>query len=92
MQQHMQKWLAWRRELIEKGHFKDGRPLEPTGKLAKGKQKTVTDGPFAETKDRVGGYMLVEAKGLAHAVELSLSCPILDVGGLVEVRPVMKIS
>jgi hypothetical protein len=59
MQQMMQKWMAWMKELGEKGHIKgQGQPLERTGKLVKGKQKTVTDGPFAEAKDIVGGYTL----------------------------------
>jgi hypothetical protein len=59
--------------------------------VVKGKQKkTVTDGPYAEAKDLVGGYTLVEAKDLAHAAELSMGCPIFERGGFVEVRPVMK--
>jgi hypothetical protein len=92
MQKNTQKWMAWLKELGERGHIKDpGQPLERTGKLVKGKQKTVTDGPYAETKDIVGGYTLVEAKDLAQAVELSYGCPILENGGLVEVRPVMKL-
>jgi hypothetical protein len=93
MQQVMQKWMAWFKELAEKGHIKDrGQPLERSGKLVKGKQKTVTDGPFAEAKDVVGGYTLVEARDLEHAVELSKGCPIFDREGAVEVRPVMKIN
>ena len=63
-----------------------------TGKLVKGKQKNVTDGPFAEAKDIVGGYTLIEARDLEQAVELSKGCPILEVEGAVEVRPVMKID
>src|SRR6184192_2515181 len=52
IQQSMQKWMAWFKELGQNGHVKDqGQPLERTGKLVKGKQKTVTDGPFAEAKD-----------------------------------------
>jgi hypothetical protein len=90
MQQHMQKWTAWIKELGDTGHFKGGQPLERTGKIVKGKPRTVTDGPFAETKDLVGGYMMVDAKDLAHALELTAGCPILETGGLVEVRPVMK--
>ncbi len=91
MQKTMQKWIAWMKELSEKGHVKDpGQPLERTGKVVKGKQKTVTDGPYAEAKDIVGGYMLVEAKDLAQAAELSSGCPIFEAGGLVEVRPVLK--
>jgi hypothetical protein len=90
MQQYMQKWGSWIKQLTEKGFSKGGQPLDRAGKIVKGNPKTVTDGPFAESKDLVGGYLLVEAKDVAHAVELSSGCPILDVGGFVEVRPVMK--
>ena len=93
MQQIMQKWVAWMKELGDKGHLKDpGHPLERTGKLVKGKEKIVTDGPYAETKDIVGGYTLISAKDLDEAVQLALGCPIFERGGLVEVRPVMKMS
>ena len=93
MQRQMQKWMDWMKELSEKGHITDpGHPLERTGKLVQGKQKTVTDGPFAEAKDVVGGYTLVHAKDLADAVALTSGCPILEIGGFVEVRPVMKMG
>ena len=63
MQQTMQKWVAWMKQLGDQGHLKAiGNPLEPTGKVVKAKQKTITDGPFAEAKDLVGGYTIVEAK------------------------------
>ena len=92
-QQMMQKWMAWLKDLAQKGHIKDqGQPLERVGKLVKGSQKTVTDGPFAEAKDVVGGYTLIQARDLDQAVELSKGCPILEVDGAVEVRPVMKMS
>jgi hypothetical protein len=58
----------------------------------KGSQKTVTDGPYAETKDIVGGYTLVEARDLEEAVDLSKGCPIFEVDGGVEVRPIMKLA
>jgi hypothetical protein len=93
MQQQMQRWMGWMKELTDKGHIKDrGRPLEPTGKLVSGTPKTITDEPFAEAKDVVGGYTLVQARDLSHAVELTLGCPILDIGGFVEVRPVMQMG
>jgi hypothetical protein len=93
MQQVMQKWMTWFKELGQKGHIKDqGQPLERAGKLVKGKQKAVTDGPFAEAKDVVGGYTLIEAHDLDQAVELSKGCPIFEVEGAVEVRPVMKMN
>ncbi|MDB5216819.1 MAG: YCII-like protein [Myxococcaceae bacterium] len=92
LQKQMQRWMTWMKELGEKGHVKDpGHPLERTGAVVSGKAKTVTDGPFAE-KDLVGGYTLIEATDLAHATELSKNCPILDFGGHVEVRPIMKMG
>jgi len=92
-QQMIQKWMAWFKDLAENGHIKDrGQPLERTGKLVKGKQKAVTDGPFAEAKDVVGGFTLIEARDLDQAVELSKGCPIFEVEGAVEVRPVMKMN
>ena len=94
MQQRMQKWVAWMKELGEKGHIKDqGHPLERVGRLVKGRQKTVTDGPFAEAKDAVGGYTLIQARDLDQAVELSKGCPIFEgEDGTVEVRPVLSMS
>ena len=93
MQEMMGKWMKWLKELADKGHIKDqGQPLEHAGKLVKGKQKTVTDGPFAEAKDVVGGFTLILARDLDQAVELSKGCPIFENDGAVEVRPVMKMS
>ena len=93
MQQVLQKWMAWFKDLADKGHIQDrGQPLERSGKLVTGKQKAVTDGPFAESKDVVGGYTLIQARDLEQAVELSKGCPILEREGMVEVRPVMQIN
>lgn len=89
-QQIMQKWMKWMEELAAKGHIKDrGQPLDPAGKVVD-RKKVVTDGPFAEAKDLVGGYSLVTAKDLAEAAELSKGCPIFERNGFVEVRPVMS--
>jgi hypothetical protein len=93
MQQTMQKWMDWMKELTEKGHMVNhGNPLEPGGKVVSGKQKTVTDGPFAESKDLVGGYTIIQAKDLTQAAELSKGCPIFEHGGAVEVRPIQKMD
>ena len=94
MQHTMQKWMAWFKQLSDKGHIKSpGHPLERSGKIVKGAQKTVTDGPFAESKDIVGGYTLLEARDLDQAVELSKGCPIFEVDeGAVEVRPIMQMN
>ena len=89
MQKVMQKWMGWFKDLGDKGNLKDaGHPLDVSGKVVR-KQKPVTDGPFAEAKDVVGGYSVVIAKDLSHATELSQGCPILEDGGSVEVRAIM---
>jgi hypothetical protein len=91
MQQQMQKWMTWLKDLGAKGHIKDqGQPLERSGKIVRGRNKTVTDGPFAEAKDVIGGFTLVEARDIDQAVELSKGCPVFETDGAVEVRPVMK--
>ena len=90
-QKSLQTWLAWIRDLEAKGHLKDpGQPLERTGSMIRGSQKIVTDGPYAETKDLVLGFVILEARDQAHAVELASGCPMLDGGGSVEVRPVIR--
>jgi hypothetical protein len=50
----------------------------------------VTDGPYAETKDTIGGYLIVEARDLEQAVELTKGCPLFDRDGLIEVRPILS--
>jgi len=88
----MQRWQGWLKELDASGHLVDrGQPLEYGGKVVRGEQG-VTDGPFAETKEVVAGFTIVEAKDIDEAVALSRGCPILDNGGAVEVRPVMKMA
>jgi hypothetical protein len=92
-QKHMEKWVAWFKDLGAKGHLKNpGHPLDGAGKVVSGKQKAIKDGPFAESKDVVAGFIVVEANDLVHATELSKGCPILEVGGSVEVRPVQTLN
>jgi hypothetical protein len=88
-QRSIQAWLAWMRELEAKGHLKHpGQPLDVAGKVVRGKSKIVTDGPYAEAKDLVLGFIVVEARDLADAAELSKGCPMLDGDASVEIRPV----
>lgn len=85
----MPVWMAWMKSLDERGHLKAaGNPLERAGKIVRGRQKTVSDGPFAEAKDLINGYTLIQASDLAQAAELAKGCPILDGGGSVEVRAI----
>jgi hypothetical protein len=90
MQKHMQAWMAWIEQLQKRGAFQSGHPLERKGKTLRGKRKTVADGPLAEAKDLVGGYVLVTTNSLDEAVELARGCPILEVDGDVEVRPIQQ--
>ena len=57
-----------------------------------GKKKTVNDGPYAETKDVIGGFSIIEARDLEQAAKIASGCPILELGGRVEVRPVMQLG
>ncbi|MES1190957.1 MAG: YciI family protein [Steroidobacter sp.] len=92
-QQSMMKWRAWMKELTDQGRLKNiGQPLEGTGKVVTGPTKIVTDGPYAETKDIIGGYSIIEADDLAHAARLASGCPVLEFEGCVEIRPVMKLD
>ncbi len=91
MQQHFSQWVAWFQSLRESGQLKEpGHPLAPSGKLVQGQRKIVSDGPYAAATDVVGGYIVVEAAAIPHAVEISKGCPILEAGGSVEVRPVQQ--
>jgi len=92
MQRHMQKWTAWVEQLAESGRLRSGLPLERAGKLVSGPNKLVTDGPFPEAKEVVGGYFIISAHDINEAVEISKGCPIFADGGAVEVRPIMEMS
>ena len=92
-QQSMQRWMKWMADLEAKGHLKDrGQPLDRAGHVVRGKTKAITDGPYVEVKDIVLGFIVVEARDLEQASELSMGCPMLEGGGTVEVRPVMKMN
>jgi hypothetical protein len=87
MQVMMQKWHAWISEGFEKGWMVDaGDGLKKEGRVV-GRQRVVTDGPFVESKEIVGGFSIVEADSLDDAAALAEGCPSLLVNGTVEVRP-----
>lgn len=92
IQANMMKWKNWMDDLTKQGRMLAGEPLDRPGRTVSGKAKKVTDGPFAEGKELVGGYLIVSASGMDEAVDLSKDCPIYDHDGSVEVRPVMEMS
>ncbi|MBC7874532.1 MAG: hypothetical protein H7Y01_11075 [Ferruginibacter sp.] len=93
MQAHMGKWMAWIDQLAKSEQYVSGEPLLPGGKLISGAQgKNVTDGPYTEGKEVIGGYFIINAKDINEAVALSKNCPDFELGGTVQVRQVMKMD
>jgi hypothetical protein len=92
MQQLLAKWNAWIGEGFAKGWMVDaGDALAPAAKFVK-PNKVVTDGPFPEAKEIVGGYSVVEADTIEKAAEHAKGCPHLQSGGQIEVRPMMGLA
>lgn len=89
LQAEIAKWNAWIGGLVAQGKFVGSEALLPTGKTISGQAQVVTDGPFSEAKEVVGGYALVKAADLDEAVQLANGCPMFESNGRVEVRPVM---
>ena len=88
MQQIADRWMAWFNGLKENGQAVAGNPLEPQGKIVSGKNRIVSDGPFAESKESIGGYFLLKVGTMDEAVAIAQQCPGLPHGIRVEVRPV----
>lgn len=85
------QWMAWFNRLSEQGKALAGNPLEPEGRVITGKRDgVVADGPFAESKEAIGGYFLLTVKDLDEAVAIAKECPGLKYGAKVEVRPVAE--
>ena len=83
------------RDLSESGNYLSAGPLHPVAtatsvRLREGK-RLVTDGPFAETREQLGGYYLIEAKNLDEAIRIAERVPVATVG-TIEIRPVLEIS
>jgi hypothetical protein len=91
----MQDYLAFTQDIVKSGNFKAGDPLEPTSTATtvrvRDTRTLTTDGPFAETKEQLGGYYMVEAKDLDEAVAIAARIPGAR-HGCVEVRPIRKIN
>lgn len=91
MQQVMGRLTAWFEGLHEQGKIKAGQPLGEEGRTVSGRKgRTVADGPFAESKEAIGGYLLLRVDDMNEAVAIAKQCPTLDYGATVEVRPVVE--
>lgn len=89
LQDRMGRWWAWGNKMQEQGILKGGDALLSQAKRVSGPQRVVSDGPFAESKELVGGYYLVMAESAEKVVEIAQDFPDYDLGGTVEIREVM---
>ena len=88
MEAMTKRWMDWIAGIAAQGKLADrGNRLADTGRVVKG-SNVVTNGPFTEIKESIGGYSAVKADSYDEAVELAKGCPILNVGGNVEVREI----
>ena len=82
-------------QINSSGQYLDASPLQPTStatsvRVRDGK-RLVTDGPFAETREQLGGYFLIEAKNLDEAIDIAARIPA-GRWGTVEIRPVVEVA
>jgi len=88
MQQIADHWMSWFKGLTDQGKAIAGNPLEAEGRIVSGKNgRVVSDGPFVESKETIGGYFLLKVESLDEAVAIAQQCPGLSYGIRVEVRP-----
>jgi hypothetical protein len=91
LQNVMGQWTAWFDRLVEQGKIKSAHPLMNEGKIVTWKKgQSVADGPFAESKEAIGGYFLLQGSNLEEALEIAKECPALKYGMAVEVRPIAE--
>ena len=92
IQNVMSQFNHWMEELSRHGKLKIGQPLAPAGKVVSGKKaRTIADGPFAESKEAIGGYWLLTVESFDEAVRIAGECPMLNYGSSsIEVRPIIE--
>lgn len=91
----LEKYAAWNEKMQRSGRLVAVNKLTDTGGKRVngfGDRQVVTDGPFTETKEVVGGYWIVEAADYDEAVEMSRDCPSLEFGGFLEIREIEDFS
>jgi hypothetical protein len=91
LQKLMDQNKAWIERLTAQGKAKPGRALERRGAIVSGKSgRFVTDGPFTESKEAIGGYLVLNVETIDEAIAIAQSSPGLAYGGSIEVRPVAE--
>ena len=91
LQKLMDQNKAWIERLTVQGKAKPGRALERRGAIVSGKNgRFITDGPFAESKEAIGGYLVLDVETIDEAIAIAQSSPGLAYGGSIEVRPLAE--
>ena len=91
MQASIKQWQDWIGSIAAQGKFVSTNRLSSEGKTLK-PNKVISDGPYAEVKEIVGGYIIVKATNIDEALKLAEGCPILTIGGHVEIRNVIPMN
>jgi hypothetical protein len=93
MQETMKRWQQWIEDIAQKEQLAGAQPLESAGKVIRGTAKKLTDGPYMESKEVLGGYVLLKVKNIEEAIKISEECPILETeSGTVEIREIGTMS
>lgn len=90
LQAEIQKWNSWIGGIAAQGKLIGSEALYPTGMVVNGSKHLITDGPFVESKEIVGGYLLMHAASMEDAIEAAKGCPIFETEGRVEVRQIQN--
>lgn len=88
-QEQMGKWFAWGNKMGAQGILKEGHALHAPTTRVVGAKRTVSDGPFVESKEIIGGYYVVSAESIEKVVEIAQDYPDYHLGGSVEIREVI---
>lgn len=89
IQRAMTDWMAWFNGLVAAGACKGGQSLDAETRVVSGRNRSVTDGPFTESKETVAGYFLLTVADIEEALAIAKQCPTLPYGMTVEVRPLL---
>jgi hypothetical protein len=87
-QELLQQYLTWTDELRAIGKYQAGEPLQDGGRVLKANGQGIVEGPYTETKETVGGFVILEAGDYEEAMQLARGCPRLAHGGFLEVRAI----
>jgi hypothetical protein len=83
----MNNWMRWMKGLKQRKQLTSGQPLQDGGKVLSGR-KGAKVAVYRDTRDSIGGYLLIKAKGLGEATKIAKGCPIFNNGGTVELRAI----